>query len=103
MTGFSHTLICEVLGVDKLNPTIIYQWSKSRGQFVVNLSTNLSFHSLRLSDAGEYACQVIVKSPYLHSNVTAVASYSLVLECKIIIVCVEIQLLLLYHCNTDIL
>ena len=80
--GLSHNLTCNIiLGARNLNASINYVWEMDRIQIMANTST-LSFQSLRLSDAGEYTCSVIVRSPYLHNEITAVTSHSLILECK---------------------
>ena len=81
VVGLSHTLICNVLGADNLNPNMTYLWTRSSGQIMANTNT-LNFHSLQLSDAGEYTCQVTIRSPYIHKDVTATTSHSLILECK---------------------
>ena len=80
MAGLSYALLCGVLGADKLNPTVTYLWTRSNGQIMANTSA-LHFHSLQLSDAGEYTCRVTVRSPYLFNEVIATASYPLFLEC----------------------
>ena len=73
--GQSNTLTCNVSGDEDLNLTITYQWTKNNGtQTHVGTNSNtLSFFFLRLSDAGQYTCQVNVTSPYLH-NVINTAS-----------------------------
>ena len=84
MIGLSHSLICNVSGTDNLNPNITYLWTKNSSQFLANSSVGaLSFPSLQLSDAGEYTCRITVRSPYLHDEITATTSYSLILERKL--------------------
>ena len=74
--GQAFSLKCTISGVEALNPILTYQWIKSNstGRMQVGSNTStLSFSSLRLSDAGQYSCQVIVSSFYLRDalNVTS--------------------------------
>lgn len=74
--GQGFSLECTIFGAEALNSILTYQWTKnnSTGQMQVGSNTNiLSFSSLRLSDAGQYSCQVTVTSRYLHNalNVTS--------------------------------
>ena len=74
--GQAFSLKCTISGVEALNPILTYQWTKSNstGRMQVGSNTStLSFSSLRLSDAGQYSCQVTVNSRYLHDalNVTS--------------------------------
>ena len=65
VAGQSCTLVCTMSGVGGSNPTISYQWTKNNGTIqtqVGNNSDTLSFSSLRLSDAGQYTCQITVGS-----------------------------------------
>ena len=76
LPGQDFSLNCMISGAESLNPILTYQWIKNnvtgRMQVGFNIST-LSFSSLRLSDAGQYSCQVTVSSRYLHGvlNVTS--------------------------------
>ena len=76
LPGQDFSLNCMISGAESLNPILTYQWIKNnvtgRMQVGSNMST-LSFSSLRLSDAGQYSCQVTVSSRYLHGvlNVTS--------------------------------
>ena len=69
IAGESYSLICTVSGAQNLNPTIIYQWTKTNGtviQVTNNMNSNtLSFPTLRVSDSGDYVCKVSVSSDYL--------------------------------------
>ena len=63
--GQNCSLKCTLTGVESQNPTITYQWLKNNGTHRVEVGTNaniLSFPSLKLSDAGQYTCQVTVDS-----------------------------------------
>ena len=65
MAGQNCTLSCTVTGVASSNPTITYQWMKNNEThqtLIGNNSDTLSFPSLKLSDAGQYTCQVTVDS-----------------------------------------
>ena len=68
--GQGFSLSCVVSGAENLSPTITYNWIKDNGTRILVDSHRsvLSFPSLRLSDAGQYSCQVIVDSPYLRDN-----------------------------------
>ena len=84
--GQRHSLICRIEGADDLDLSINYQWTKnSGGQDLLQLtemSFNLSFSALKLSDAGQYNCQVTVHSDHLNENIVINTSYNLSLECK---------------------
>ena len=64
VAGQGYALICSLSGVENLNPIITYQWIKNNGtQIQVGTNSNtISFSPLRLSDAGQYTCQVTVDS-----------------------------------------
>ena len=68
-----YSLTCGVSGADNLDPSIAYEWTKKNGaetQLQVGSDANVvSFSPLRLSDAGEYTCQVNVSSSYLSNNI----------------------------------
>ena len=71
----SYSLICDVNGAESLNPTITYRWTKHNGTLtqIQQDGANpevLSFSPLRLSDAGQYACQATVSSPFLNNDTT---------------------------------
>ena len=74
-----YSLTCVVYGVENINPSITYQWTKNNGtqtQLQVGATPKvLSFSPLRLSDAGQYTCLVIVASSYLFNGVTTTASH----------------------------
>ena len=62
--GQNYTLTCSVSRVENFNPIIAYQWTKNNGtEIQVGTNSNtLSFSPLKLSDAGQYMCQVTVDS-----------------------------------------
>ena len=57
--GQKYTLICSVTGIGD-HSSIIYLWTKNNGtrQQIGTTSNFLTFSPLRLSDAGQYICQV---------------------------------------------
>ena len=76
-SGF--TLTCCVIGADRLNPFIIYQWTKDNGtQTQIQDGSNprtVSFHPLRVSDAGRYTCQATISSASLSNDIVWSASH----------------------------
>ena len=76
-SGF--TLTCCVIGADHLNPFITYQWTKDNGtQTQIQDGSNprtVSFHSLRVSDAGRYTCQATISSASLSNDIVWSASH----------------------------
>ena len=71
-----YSLTCNVSGTENLNPNITYQWTKNYGSRVqVDSATRiLSFSPLKLSDAGQYTCQVTISSLYLRNDITVMNS-----------------------------
>ena len=75
-----YSLMCGVTGAGKLNPSITYQWTKNNGTQtqIQNDEASpevLSFSPLTLFDAGRYACQATVSSPYLNSGITMMGTH----------------------------
>ena len=71
MINFS--LSCDVSGTDDIMPDIKYLWWHYNGSDTKMIDINssiLSFSSLKLSDAGEYMCQVNISSSLLGSDLT---------------------------------
>ena len=56
--GQSYTLTCRVHGTD--SPVTAYRWMKDG--FLLSQQETLVFSSIRLSDAGQYTCEVNVQS-----------------------------------------
>jgi hypothetical protein len=65
--GHGFSLSCVISGVENLNPIITYNWIKDNSTWILVGSNRsiLSFPSLRLSDAGQYSCQVRISCRYL--------------------------------------
>ena len=80
--GENHTFTCNISGIQNLNSTIVYKWTKNNGtQSRVGTNSNtLSFFSLRLSDSGEYTCMVTITSAYLNSNISNTTTGDLKIE-----------------------
>ena len=71
--GVNNTLFCMIDDIDDLMPDIEYMWSHFNGndtKLIKNNSGILSLSPLKLSDAGEYMCQVNINSTLLNSNLT---------------------------------
>ena len=78
-----YTLICVVNGTESLDHTLIYQWTKNndtqmQNQVSISNPSVLSLSPLRLSDAGQYTCQVTVSSPYLRRDITLTDSWNVI-------------------------
>ena len=85
MLGLSnYTLTCRVTIIGNFCPTITYQWMKNNGTAIQlgTTSNTLSLSPLRLSDAGQYTCNVTISSPSLSSDVTIIASHNIRLRSK---------------------
>ena len=74
--GENYQLTCNISGVENLNPTITYRWTKNSGSGrtdpVGTNSSTLFFVPLRLSDAARYDCEVTVSSSYLSGGIMAI-------------------------------
>ena len=69
-----YSLTCSAGGTAApgiVNPSIMYQWTKNNGtQTQIQVGGDpeiLSFSPLRLSDAGQYTCEVMINSSYLNT------------------------------------
>ena len=78
--GQSYTLTCtaNVAGVGTMSTTTI-TWTHPNGSVtsVTGSSLNLSFNPLRVSDAGQYTCNVSVSSPFLTGPQSSVGTYTI--------------------------
>ena len=76
--GQSYTLTCSVSGAS----VTTYQWRKD-GTVLSETRPILSFSPLRLSDAGQYTCEVTVNSITLtdDENVVIMSKISILMHC----------------------
>ena len=74
-----NSLTCDVSGADNLNPTIIWIRNGST-QTDIGDSRTVSLSPLRLSDAGDYSCNVT--STLLSSPVAASNSQRVIIQSK---------------------
>ena len=77
----SYSLTCDVTGAENLRPSITYQWTNSNGD-QIGTDTVLSFSSFGFSDAGQYACQANVSSPYLSGDITMMDAHDVRIQSK---------------------
>ena len=75
--GQSYSLICSVGG----GTVSDYQWRKDGTVLQGQTTEVLSFSSLRLSDAGQYSCEIIVTA--VSETFTAVQNKSIVLQSEL--------------------
>ena len=86
--GEDYQLTCSVSGAENLNPGITYRWTKNNGisQTQVGADSNtLSFTPLRLADAASYVCGGTVSSSYLASDITAMNSFDVRIQCELLL------------------
>ena len=76
--GQSYTLTCSVSGAS----VTTYHWRKD-GTVLSEIRPILSFSPLRLSDAGQYTCEVTVNSITLtdDENVVIMSKISILMHC----------------------
>ena len=87
--GQNYRLICDVSGAENLNPTTTYRWTRNSGSGQTQVGANsntLSFTPLRLADAASYVCEVTVSSNYLASDITAMNSFDVRIQCELMII-----------------
>ena len=86
--GKSYSLTCSVAGAENLNSTVFYQWTKNidtTSQTQVGINSNiLSFSPLRLSDAANYTCRVVIDSSFLSSSISSMTTYDVEIESELI-------------------
>ena len=84
--GESYQLTCSVSGAENINPTTTYRWTRNSGSGQTQVGANsntLSFTPLRLADAASYVCGVTVSSSYLASDITAMNSFDVRIQCEL--------------------
>ena len=66
-----NTLTCNVSGADSLKPTITYQWTRNNSNTPTQVGNSriLTLSPLRLSNAGDYNCNVTISSNLLISPI----------------------------------
>ena len=97
--GQDYILTCGIIGAENLNPSMTYQWTKDIGGNRTQIRTNFnstSFSPLRLSDAGQYTCHIIVESPYIYNTTIVTASHNVTLESKLIENCPKFNIIVTY-------
>ena len=84
IAGETYTLICDISGAENLNPTITYKWimDSGNGMQVVSNSSMLSFPSLKLRDAANYACMATITSSYLTADIVAMKNQEIRIQSK---------------------
>ena len=90
--GESYWLTCNVSGAENLNPTTTYRWTKNSGSGQTQIGANsntLSFTPLRLTDAASYVCEVTISSSYLTSDITAVSSFGVRIQCELLMIIIN--------------
>ena len=81
----NYQLICSVSGAENLNPTITYRWTKNSGGGQTQLGASSSILSFTpLPNAASYVCGVTVHSSYLASDIIAMNSLDIRLQCELI-------------------
>ena len=76
--GVSFTLTCNVDDTSNIMPEITFEWTHFNGIDSVTVGTNSSrlfFSSLKLSEAGEYMCQINVRSSLLSSDLIIMSMF----------------------------
>ena len=66
-------------------PLPSYRWTRNSGSGQTQVGANsntLSFTPLRLADAASYVCGVTVSSSYLASDITAINSFDIRVQCE---------------------
>ena len=71
LLGGDYNLTCTVVGADKLNPMISYEWIHTQNdELDDNKNSILSFSPFKLSHAGDYSCVVNITSNYIRDIIT---------------------------------
>ena len=77
--GINFSLFCTIDGAAKLRPELSFEWLHFNGTNSKRAGSNfskLNFPSLKLSEAGEYICQVNIRSHLLNSDLTIMSMFS---------------------------
>ena len=85
--GTEYSLICSVLGAERLtDAAITYYWFKDGGLVSVQENGTLYFASLSFFDAGVYDCEVTVESGFISNPITtpSTSSINIALRCKLL-------------------
>ena len=71
--GETFHLTCNVTGANNLKTITTYHWTKDNGTrtLLKNNAMIYNFSTFRLSDAGNYTCEVNVNSTYLDDIINA--------------------------------
>lgn len=76
--GTNLSLICNFDGTTHLRPELSFEWMHFDGMDSKRAGSNssrLNFPSLKLSEAGEYECQVNIRSHLLNSDLTIMSVF----------------------------
>ena len=76
--GTSFALMCNVDDTSNIRPEVTFEWIHFNGidsEIVGTNSSLLFFSSLKLSDAGEYMCQINVRSSLLSSDLIIMSMF----------------------------
>ena len=91
--GETYNLTCNVNGADNLNAIITYYWTKDNGTKTLLKSNtknkNYNFPIFRLSDAGNYTCEVNVSSNYLDDIINEHSHTQLEIESNCFLICLK--------------
>ena len=82
VAGQNYVLTCGVIGAENLSPNITYWWTKDSSGNIGYHSSSISFSPLRLSDAGQYTCHIIVQSPFIYNEASVTAYQNVTLKRK---------------------
>ena len=84
--GQSYTLTCTatVTGGGTLSPTTTITWIHPSGSMTsgAGSSLNLILSPLRVSDAGQYTCNVRVSSPFLTGTLSSIDTFNISVQSK---------------------
>ena len=80
-----YNLTCAVMGAEKLNPMISYEWTGTRNEDQLDSSNSvLSFTPFKLSHAGNYGCVVNITSNYIEDIIMITSDIeSLLIQSKL--------------------